>query len=328
MERDFRWLVALEAASFFSMPCWWLTASWASPLADPVGYLTAVAGPAYAARSLLRIPEWAAWVVRGFLLIWYLHWFGGALGLAWPSPVRFGLLVLPAIALAPVLRRAITVVGVLVGPAFLLSAVVTSWAGTNGLNPHYGQRPQTLYALFVPAVLVSTAPVLVASWAIGRAAPSAAAVWWSGIAGVLAPLLMLSAGFAALACEAGANLHYRPSLPVGFFWAVLSLREQVGDWVLWVEEATCLIPALRAAYSLRLLAGPLVLLRHRLLFLIATPVLSFLSLWLVLVRGGQSFFGLQGISDFHVWCSGLAIVGGSATAGLATLSQRGKARNK
>jgi hypothetical protein len=86
--RNYWWLVALEAASFVSLPCWELTAIWAAPVSHPfrfgvsllvtasVAMYVCHVGPAlFAARFGKRRPL-LSWVLLIWLSLGYIEWLG------------------------------------------------------------------------------------------------------------------------------------------------------------------------------------------------------------------------------------------------------------
>ena len=102
-------------------------------------------------------------------------------------------------------------------------------------------------------VFLAAAPVIVLATRIGRMPISRGRIWWSGLAGVWAPLV-ISVTLCSLANVAGARLHWRPSLPSSFAhafglfgdrplqisWslATLTVFSPGAVYAIWVKDST------------------------------------------------------------------------------------------
>ena len=251
---ELRWLVALEAGLFFSVVCWETTASWAAPTYEPVpfaltlvaaatvGMLTCHVGPAFYA-SRFAVPGWVmAWLAFGDL-----EWLWGMAGLAWENPWP------PAVVAGVVLcwRRAWQwglAVSLVLGVGVLGWALWMQWPGIGAVNRYYSSGQETLFEHFTPGVLLAAAPAMVIAWRIGKVRAEAKCIWWSGFLGVWLPVV-LAVGVASVACDAGATLHWRPSLFRGFYWAMQGV-DRLNETALTLATGTLLAPAVASVWAL------------------------------------------------------------------------------
>lgn len=318
---EWRWLVALEAGLFFSVVCWETTASWAAPTYEPVpfalalvgaatvGMLTCHVGPAFYA-SRFAVPGW----VMGWLAFGYLEWLWGlgeAMWDQWGWPRWTGLAAGAVLAWARPTWRAGTAVSFGLGVGILGWALRTQWHGIWTVRPGY--ETETVFEFFTPGVLLAAAPVVGIAWRIGQLRLGAKTIWWSGVGGVWLPS-MAGIAVASVATDAGATLHWTPSLFRGFYWA-LQGAEGLNETAVVVYSVTLLGPALVSAYSLRKLreewTGRRVL------------ALAPLGLWAVAWAVSQALGPENGLSYFFFtpihrwWAWGVVALG--AAAGLRVL---------
>lgn len=282
----FWWLVALEATLFAFLPYWELTAPWAEPITAPWAFAATVVtaataamlafhcGPAFFGRSLRagRIPfgNWVvAWLSLGFVDRFWLGVIEGRYAAAsayigWVIPGQqaipnhFWLLpfIVAPLAIALSFRswwKPVVILQLALGGGFLVWALATAWPGIWIVNPRYNGPPEQFEDRIFEGVLLSAAPALVIGWAAGRRASNAREVWWSGFAGVWLPIV-LTLTIGSIACEAGAERFWVPSLFRGFNWAMLGSEgkslESSMKWASW----TVFAPLLLYTISLRLLA--------------------------------------------------------------------------
>ena len=312
---ELRWLVALEAGLFFSVVCWETTASWAAPTYEPVpfalalvgaatvGMLTCHVGPAFYA-SRFAVPGWAmAWLAFG-----YLEWLWGLAGAGWDV---LGWLVLGATVVCwrPAWRW-VPGASLAVGVGVLGWALQAQWRGVGATNPYYSSGRETMFGYFTPGVLLAAAPAIVIAWRIGKARPQAKAIWWSGILGVLLPAVV---AVASVATDAGATLHWRPSLFRGFYWALQGI-EQLNETALALGTGTLLAPLILSLYALRELNSAWTGRRAMLL----VPVGLWAAAWPIsqLIEPGAGFRYF--FSTIHVWWA-WGVIALGAVAGLRVL---------
>lgn len=264
---ELRWLTALEAGLFFSIVCWETTAPWAAPTYHPETFLislliaatittvTCHVGPAFYAR---RFP------IPAYILLWlafgYLEWLRSLVATAYDTlegsnRLTMALGFLGAFAILPFLRTVWKIVvgtALALGVGILVWALVTEWHGIWATNPHYGLGPAQLSENFVPGVLLAAAPAAAIACRIGKLATTPASIWLTGLWGVWLPLI-LAVTCSSFATDAGATLHWIPTLFRGFYWALQSPRG-VNETALALSYATMALPALLCAFSIRILA--------------------------------------------------------------------------
>jgi hypothetical protein len=314
---EWRWLVALEEALFFSVVCWETTASWAAPTYEPVpfalalvgaatvGMLTCHVGPAFYA-SRFAVPGWVmAWLAFGYLewlwgmgeMSWYvLGWsaLGGAV-VCWRAAWRW------------VLGASLGI-----GVGVLGWALQAQWRGIWATNSYYGSGPHTLFSYFTPAVLLAAAPAMVIAWRIGKVRPGAQSVWWSGILGVWLPALVAVA-VASVATDAGTTLYWQPSIPRGIQWA-LGGAEGITWTAVVLTCGTMVAPAILSLYALRELNEAWTGRRAMLLVPIGLWAAACAISQLIEPGAGFRFF----FSTIHVWWA-WGVVALGVAAGLRVL---------
>jgi len=310
--REFWWLVALQATLFAYFPYWNLTAPWAEPVTSPWAFTTTVFiaasaatsafhwGPAFLAANLPagRTPlgNWlVAWFCLGFVERFWIGITEGRfdaestyIGLLIPGqesrPTLFWLIpfVAAPLAIAVSFRswwKPIVALQLALGGGILVWALVTAWPGIWMTNPRYIGRPIQYEARLVEGVILSAAPTIVIAWAIGRRAADARAIWRSGFAGVWLPIVF-SLTLGSIACEAGAERFWVPSIFRGFNWALLGPDGRSFDvamkWTVW----TMFAPLIVYTFSLRLLASEWQgRLSHLLGLLIAATAVCLTGIW-------------------------------------------------
>ena len=234
-KKEFWWLVALEATVFLSFPCWESTASWAEPVGNPFRFGVAVVVGATAAMLACHVgvaafaakfgerPHLFWWFLLPWLGVGYVEWIlGGARLVASASgsdaaPVFFVILLVAAWARG--FWKPVAIGGLLLGAGILAWALAMNWPGLWTRNPHFSTDPPQFDWEILKGMLLSAAPLVVIAWRTGRIEPESKRIWLSGFVGVWLPLV-LSVTMALLSAQAGANLHYVPSLPRGFIWAL------------------------------------------------------------------------------------------------------------
>jgi hypothetical protein len=149
-------------------------------------------------------------------------------------------------------------------------------------------------------LLLASAPASILAVRIGRMKARARSIWWSGIAGLWAPLLA-SATLFSLAKMGGARLHWKPSIPIGFQFAFSGSPHIVP--LFFVAGLTMFGPGLVCAIWLRDLGWSRAL---------ATVLLGGLSCVLMLTDPA-----LLPAPYYRPWC--WTVIGGSGVLGVICL---------
>jgi hypothetical protein len=162
-------------------------------------------------------------------------------------------------------------------------------------------------------LLLNAAPAVVIAWRIGQLSLPTARIWWSGAVGIWLPAV-LAVGVASLATDAGGNLHWRPSLPVGFYWACQG-PEGLNEAVVTLAGFTLVAPILVCGMSIRTLAS--VWSGHRAWWIAPFALYAAVA---ASDRSLEPWFGLQatglqvtGFSRPHqLWAASVLLLGGAA----------------
>jgi hypothetical protein len=213
------------------------------------------------------------------------------------------------------------IAGLALGAGILAWSLIATWHGLWARNPHYSGEPVQLDWLIIKGMILSTAPVFVIAWSIGRIESKPYRIWLSGFFGVWLPLV-LSVTIASLAAQSGANLHWVPSLPRGFSWALGGIDGRLTSSILALCSWTMFCPALLSAVSLR----ELVRLGGPRLSGWLTPMAACLAMY-VLIPFAWSHEGIrhEGVLPGHeFWAGSLVVVG--VVAGVAWVKSRRSAR--
>lgn len=345
-KRDYWWLLALEATLFFSYPCWALTAPWAEPATYParfwlalgatatVAMLTCHVGPAFFAA---RFGGGTRYIQR-LLMLWfgagYMEWL---VGLTWSltvsamRPVVAGtraprdwtwLLVAVAflavvfLAAATSWWKALAGAGLALGVGVLVWSLVTSWKGLWVRNSFWSEDPLQFDSLIVEGMLVTAAPAFVIGWRIGQLGLRRGHIWMSGLVGLWLPMV-LSVAVASLAAQGGANLHWVPSLPRGFEWALVSINRRLGRNLIGVVAATLVCPAVVCVVSLKQLAA---LWPWRRVWVAAIGMLLLIGAISSILWQPDSIFTPFATPIHNYWAAGIIVLG--AVAGLCAMAGR------
>ncbi len=283
---EFWWLVLLESTLFFSVSFWEPGPPYAAPSFHPwpfaaVTLLAATAtlflchlGPAFlaACRTTDRLP------LGGLLLIWlaagFLEWIPllvrtliqplsepglfpatrtGAGTWVYPTAWLGVSAIIFCIGWTGAAWKPLTSVNLGLGLGFLFWCLSSTWHGLGVLNPYFSHPPIQLEWLTWKRTVFAAPPVLVIAWRLGEVATSRTQIWIGGIAGLWVPAIV-SLAAASLAAEAGSNLHWHPTLPRGFYWALLGSEGRMTAQAIALCGLTLLAPALVCAHSIRLLA--------------------------------------------------------------------------
>jgi hypothetical protein len=261
----------MEAALFFSTPCWLLAVNRAWPADGPYQFTLALLGGASAAVVLCHVtPAMCESTMRTFfttrigrLLRWPIGaWFcmgamASLLQTARLAGSMFGstalalIFVIASLAIAAKRRWSHPVIAV-----SLATGVCLSLAGLFAQSPGLGTaNPQMtsevgLNEPFAVAegMLLSATPAAILALRIGRMGLSRRRIVWTGVLGVWLPLLA-SVGLVALAKMCGARLYWKPSVPIEFQFAFLWLFQSTGRLatVLWPLAVTVLGPCVVCA---------------------------------------------------------------------------------
>jgi hypothetical protein len=324
--REFWWLLILEAALFFSLPCWDLTASWAEPVDHPFRFGVAVVaasaaamfachlGPAVFAARFGRRQYPFSWVLLVWLGVGYVEWI---LSSARPAGAIFLVTVVVAAWVKSWWKPA-AVAGLLLGAGIVVWAMVTNWNGLWSRNPQYGgPGPLQFDWLIAKGIVLSAAPATVIGWRIGRIEMEPKRIWVSGVAGVFLPLV-LSVTMASLAAEAGANLYWVPSLFRGFNWALLGPHGRLEPAVETLTVWTMWWPALLSAVSLRILAPQWT--RWGKAWMVPIAIGLIVGAAVSMTWHPEGLFSIAATPAHELWAGSLVILG--AFAGVAGLMLR------
>jgi hypothetical protein len=278
--KDYWWLLALEAAVFFSLPSWEMTSVYAAPANHPIRFFVSLViaataamfachvGPGlFAIQFKGRLPR-LAWILLPWLGLGYLEWLGslarsaaGVCGImpSWITErgpwitIVITLTMLLAITAAVWINslwRGILVVCMLLGSGILIWALATDRRGLGVRNSHMVSELDQLDWLFAKGVLLSAAPCVVIGWRVGSIEPARARVWMSGLGAVWLPAV-LSITIASLATQGGFNLYWKPSLFRDFTWALLGHHGRLEPGVMALAVSTLSAPALLSAFCLK-----------------------------------------------------------------------------
>lgn len=340
---DFWWLVALEALLFFSLPFWELTAPWAEPATYPfrfagtvlasatVAMLVCHIGPAFFAarfghRKQTLAPLFWSWLAAGYvaLLVGWSMALTTVLQVLLERPKPGATVLLRPLTVGPVFLASVIIAGsvrswwkpataslLLFGAGNLLWALATRLNGLWVLNQHFSGNPEQFEWAIAKGIFLCAAPALVIGWRIGLTAPEGRRIWQSGIVGMWIPLVF-SVTVASLATQAGSNLHWVPSLPRGFNWALTGVKGELWPVPFILTTLTVFGPALFCIATLRPVCPPWA--HWKKLWLV--PV----ALWLLLALPPSPYFPgeVRSYSDLHslsaVWSGVLILLGAAAGA--------------
>ena len=288
---EVRWLIALEAMLFLSLPCWESAAIWIPPVGHPLRFgvtLTLSAaiatfschvGPGlFASRFGTRRPR-LVWVFLIWLAVGYVDWLGtlaraeaDLTGVVWPANLGAGSWRVIAVALPIAFLAVVTmavcvrswwkyavVIGLPLGLGILVWALAATWNGL-WIRDRYFPYDRIDWSFIRDFDELD--------WAFAKgillsAAPAMVVGWrvgqieprpariWMSGFAGIWLPLVLSVTVASMATQAGVNLYYRPSLPRGFNWALLGRHGQLEASVIIFTLLTLFSPALVSAFSLR-----------------------------------------------------------------------------
>jgi hypothetical protein len=124
------------------------------------------------------------------------------------------------LAWADVARRKIAVLCCRAGVVLSIGLFAMQSPGVWGTSTHMTSEAGMNHPLRVfEGMLLASAPTAILAVRIGRIGASTLRIWWSGIVGLWVPMLT-SATLFSLAKMGGARLHWKPSLPIGFQFAL------------------------------------------------------------------------------------------------------------
>jgi hypothetical protein len=196
--------------------------------------------------------------------------------------------------------------------------LATPWHGIWEGNSRFAQEPSPDSRYLTEGLFVAMAPGFAIAWRIGCLEKRTNRIWFTASLGVFLPLL-LSASIAALMAQAGENLFWRPSLFLGFEWA-LEGRNGGHNAMAW-HAITGLValslvgPSLLSALSVRWLAANFDRAKKVTLGLTGAVVIA----WLLVAQPDLPFSPPYDLAQ-SLWTSILAILG--ITGGLACLFHR------
>jgi hypothetical protein len=260
-DRELRWTVALEAALFFSIPCWSLSTDRAWPSDTPYQFAFAVLAGASMAlvlchitpatcetamRSLLssRSGRALGWPVRAWFcvgamasLIQLAH-LAGSMSVLWRDATYFNKPVWRSIAAALAVIYIAASLAIAANRRWnqpvialsLTSGVFLSFTGviaqSSGLQTHRWISEAGFnapYSIFKGMVLSAT-PAAILALRIGRMRLPPRTVVWTGVLGVWLPLVA-SVSLVSFAKMCGARLYWKPSLPIELTYAFVWLLQ-------------------------------------------------------------------------------------------------------
>lgn len=276
---DFWWLLALEAMLFLSLPCW-VSAAYVRPATHPARFvliLIALAAlgtlifhiaPAFWGRQFGRGQNLFVWIVMLWLSAGYIYYsmhllqalidifassYGPSVRLA---ALIIGLLLLAILAFVRSWYKPVVMLGFIQCTVLLGLTLTTPLAGLWTKNLRWVSGPSEDYNVLWQALLMIAPPAMSIGWRIGFKEQSKRRVWLRGLLGFFLPLCF-SVSIVALMAQAGENLYWRPSLPIGFHWAYIVLLRHAGSrgWTAWrwAIALTAIYPALLGVLSVKIL---------------------------------------------------------------------------
>ena len=328
ISRDVWWLVASEAVLFLSFAYWEPVASYGRPLSEPPFFWAALIGVAMAATLVCHVgpaliaaeasareTRWR-WLVIVWLAAGLIEWWHTLTVPAWVWPIgKAGAIALFFfVGIAGVVRRVARAVIVTV---LAISAVILMWAFAStfdgwDLAPFQDAEPDALKWRFVAGLVTAAAPVAVLAYRIGRIERRRSRILLTGLLGVWVPMVV-AMGAAAISMEAGANLHWRPSLQLGSEWMLIGVSRVLGSATFVVMLVTLLGPAVVAVDCVRDLVMAGGSRRQQVALLAASSGVAWILQWAYRREGGGSLLLRPQHEDwaFIVW---LLAVGAGAFA--------------
>ncbi len=284
---ELRWIVAMDAALFFSAPCWLLAVNRAWPADGPYQFILALLVGASTAVVLCHItPAIYQSTIRTFfasrigrLLRWPIGaWFcigamasllqmarlAGSMFALWRDGPQFNepvwhwgatalavICVVASLAIAAKRRwsHQVIAVSLATGVCLSLAGLLAQSPGLGTANPQMTSEVGLNEPLAVAdGMLMSATPAAILALRIGRMGLSRKRIVWAGVLGVWLPLLA-SVALVALAKMCGARLYWKPSVPIEFQFAFLWLFQSTGRLatVLWPLAVTVLAPCVVCA---------------------------------------------------------------------------------
>ena len=329
ISRDVWWLVVSEAVLFFSFAYWEPVSSYGRPLAEPLFFWVALIGVATVATLVCHVgpalfaaaaSDWTTrwrWLVIVWLAGGLIEWWHTLTVPAWVWPIgkagAIALFFFVGIAGA-VLRLARTMLATTIA----LSVVILVWAFASTLEGwHLAARyqyaePEALRWRFVAGLLTAATPVVVLAYRVGRIERRRSRILLTGLLGVWVPMVV-AMGAAAISMEAGANLHWRPSLQLGSEWMLIGVSRVLGSATFVVMLVTLLGPAVVAVDCVRDLVMAGGSRRQQVALLAASSGVAWILQWAYRREGGGSLLLRPQHEDwaFIVW---LLAVGAGAFA--------------
>ena len=255
--------VALEASLFFSFPAWVATADAAWPPSNIEGFLRTLAlGAAVSLVFFHVLPGlWGqrinklsevfpirilGWLLSAWMIICAILTLGFAARLA-GGMHRLGqygnekdaitaivLYTVFAVLIAMFGLRRQKIVGIIccgIGICFLVALFIAQWPGLWIRNSSMSGEPHGYPLRVFEAILTVAAPAAVVGFRMGRLGASTRSIWTSGLLGIVLPI-MVATTLASYAKVGGARLHWKPSLPIEFTWA---MHGWSNSWILQTE---------------------------------------------------------------------------------------------
>jgi hypothetical protein len=274
---EIRWLLALEATLFFSVPVW-VPCAWGRPATYPIQFalvlfavasvctlLFHVAPACFACRraatkspmSWALVPLAVGYVVYSIRLLLTMQ---RTLVNFVPSRIALPVLLLSVAAIGFVRSwwKVGAVLMLLIGVGVSIYMLATPWRGIGVVNGAFAREPSQDSVYFAEGLIFATAPAFAIAARIGSLEPRLGRIWLSAGVGFFFPLC-LSVSVTALMAQAGENLFWRPSLFLEFIWALEGPGGGHAPWA-WhaievVVASTFIGPTLVGCLSVRLLAG-------------------------------------------------------------------------
>ncbi|MEP7366712.1 MAG: hypothetical protein ABI972_25930 [Acidobacteriota bacterium] len=324
-QSDFWWLVASEATLFLSLAFWEPTASYGKPLTQPIAFSVSLilgatiammlchVGPAlFAARCGPWTTRWR-WVLFVWLAAGFMDWWFSLTAVTFSALMSkpFGVVMLVFSGCAGIvtrLGRVLTSSVLLLSLGLLAWALVTNIKGVGIQNGYQPQFQENLEWWFGRGILIAAGPAIVIAYRVGEFEARRSRIFLSGFVGVWIPIVVAMTS-ASVALEAGANLHWRPSLPIDIMWALVGIGQVLGSATFVIVSLTLLGPAVVAVGAVRDLvtASPS---RIRMAAAFGLSIAIAWALQWLYRRDGAG--GLLSTSQHQVWASTLWMLGALA----------------
>jgi len=325
------WIVALEAASFFSLTTWMFAVDRAWPADNPREFALIVLLGASVATLLCHIAPaiWArrtAGMAAGPVMRWLavplVAWLLAGAGVSLEDLARDAGGMWTVFREAPVWRtvadgvaivlgivscgitwgrtawkKAAVVAGLALGISMIAGSLIGQWRGIwIPRDLPFTDDPQRVFE----GMVLAAALAAILAVQIGSKCTTVSKVYWTGLLGMWAPLV-LSVTLGSLAKVGGVRLHSRASIPIGFAQALLVSPVSLARTIVITAGLTLVAPCWISAIWIRELMELLNWTRRATAAALAGAVVYY---WFPLTYGGW----LKS-SEYESWCWSVVALG-------------------